>query len=478
MRGEGWGAMSLRAWRAAWMALGAGVLAGHAAVAAPGAPAAPPAPVESGAVSIFDAPPLATASYLAFVKADPDSYGGAHPLFTFERGAFKCGPLMDLLYRSQIYPTAAELAAATKTCDLSLGLGLDQDLHEAPADGAIVVIGPDGHRYTTRREVLAAALPIDTPAKALLAVTLSKYSPRWWRAFVVGEPKQDEDGRRTSQFRGGYEDGHVRAVAGGFEVASMLETSTCNERTNSKTTTWMQVTLVVDATGKLVEKSRAKGEVDHSECVVQFGRRPAGFVDVWPTGSVHGELTRALHHEAESVRAFERLARELMAHDAPAELSRAARAAAGEERVHAARCAALIGARVHIAADTLPVRGLLALAIENAQEGCIGEAFAALANVVQARTAATPELRAHYAAIAADELGHAALAHAVADWLATRLTAAERTAVADASCAALARLDAALARPPTAATRAIGLPAGAEAARLRDLVAARAAVAT
>ena len=443
------------------MALGAGLLAGNA-IAAP-APAAK--------ISIFDAPPLATASYLAFVEQNPNPLDGANPLFTFERGAFKCGPLMDLLYDSKAYPTTAELAVTTKTCELSLGLGLDDDFHQL-AHEAILIVGADGKRYTTRSEVLAAALPIDTPAKALLAVWLSKkYAPRWFRAFGVDEKRQDDRGWTLSQFRGGYEDGHVRAVAGGFEVESMLETSSCDSRRNDQTTTRMQVTLLVDAAGKLVEKKKTKGEVEHSQCVLQMGRRPADFIDAQVADSVHGELKRALHHEAESVRAFERLARELAAHGAPAELTLAAQAAAAQERDHAARCAALIGGSVDIASDALPVRSVVELAIENAQEGCIGEAFAALANVVQARTAATPELRAHYAAIAADELGHAALAHAVAEWLAPRLTATERTAVAAAAAAAIARLDRVITRPATVATRALGLPSRAEAARLRDVVA-------
>jgi hypothetical protein len=50
-------------------------------------------------------------------------------------------------------------------------------------------------------------------------------------------------------------------------------------------------------------------------------------------------------------------------------------------------------------------------------------------NAVQAQTAADPALRAHYAAIAADELAHAALAHAIAYWLEGVLSPDDRTRV-------------------------------------------------
>jgi ABC-type hemin transport system ATPase subunit len=109
------------------------------------------------------------------------------------------------------------------------------------------------------------------------------------------------------------------------------------------------------------------------------------------------------------------------------------------------------------------VRSLVDLAIDNAREGCVGEAYAALAAVVQARCASSADLRAHYAAIAVDELGHAALAHAIDRWIYTRLTDEERDRVAIARAAALAML-----HPPadTPVMRALGLPTGALAAQL------------
>ena len=83
-----------------------------------------------------------------------------------------------------------------------------------------------------------------------------------------------------------------------------------------------------------------------------IGRRPAGLRRARATGSpsaLGAHFARASHLEAASNHAFERLARELSAHRAPAELVRAARRSANDEVRHArvtARIARRHGAQV------------------------------------------------------------------------------------------------------------------------------------
>lgn len=162
--------------------------------------------------------------------------------------------------------------------------------------------------------------------------------------------------------------------------------------------------------------------------VCGFGRRPAG-LRRRPTGAdlrpVASFLARMAYLEAASVPAFERLARELAAHRAPARLQRAALRAMRDEQRHA-RVAAALAARV--GAETprprvasKPVRSLEAIARENAVEGCVRETFGAAIALAQSSTATDPRVRAAMRSIGADELRHADLAWDVARWLDSRL---------------------------------------------------------
>lgn len=179
-----------------------------------------------------------------------------------------------------------------------------------------------------------------------------------------------------------------------------------------------------------------------------------------------GWLARAAHDEAASVHAFIALHRELAQHGAPPELLAAVLLAAADETRHAATVAAL--ARAHagpLLAPTLtPIapRDLLAIAVENAVEGCVHETWAGLCATHQARHARDPAIRAAYAAIAGDEARHADLAWALAAWLDDRLTPAARTLVAAARHAAVTRLLAEQADNPDPARadadRSLGLP--------------------
>ncbi|MCY0991719.1 hypothetical protein OV203_31545 [Nannocystis sp. ILAH1] len=174
-------------------------------------------------------------------------------------------------------------------------------------------------------------------------------------------------------------------------------------------------------------------------------------------------LARAAHDEAASVHAFAALAAELARLGAPAELLAALAEAARDEERHAAQVTALARRRgAELVAPVIaevPPRDLLALAVENAIEGCVYETWAALVATHQARAAQGPELRAVFAAIAADEARHADLAWALDTWLSGQLDDAGRRAVAAARRAAANALADALAdAPEQAELLALGLP--------------------
>lgn len=153
-------------------------------------------------------------------------------------------------------------------------------------------------------------------------------------------------------------------------------------------------------------------------------------------------LRDAAYLEAASVIAFEHLARDLAFHEAPFGLIAAAVRAGEDERRHTALVHALAGgASPEPHAQPWRARKLVDIAIENAVEGCVGETWGALVALAQARDASSPEVRAVYASIAPDEIGHAALAYEIDAWLRPLLTPEERTAVDTAKAAAWARYE-------------------------------------
>jgi hypothetical protein len=185
------------------------------------------------------------------------------------------------------------------------------------------------------------------------------------------------------------------------------------------------------------------------------GRRPEGLASRGGAGvdGVARWYAEAMHMEAASVPAFERLAAELAALGAPARLVRAARAAARDEVRHAtvmARLGAWAGATAtEVVVDAVPARSFDAVAIENAVEGCVNEGFAAVLCEHQACTATDAALRGAMIAIARDEQAHAGLAFAIADWLDAQLTPRTRDAIVSAVDAALDSLPELAAREAT-----------------------------
>lgn len=237
-----------------------------------------------------------------------------------------------------------------------------------------------------------------------------------------------------------------------------------------------------DGSGQMALNCRAvAGEDDQLRCGYNCddctcGRRPVGLRS---QGRAQGAdasalwLAEAAHLEAASVLAFEELAEALARLGAPEGLAARARKAANDERRHAARMTRLArrfgGEPALVERDPTAPRTLLELAIDNAVEGCVGEAWSALIARHQAQTATSAEVRAVLAGIADDELEHAELAWAIDDWLRARLSKVEMASVDALRVAAqesLRRILAAMPDDPT--LDVLGLPRRSVALMLYD----------
>jgi hypothetical protein len=169
------------------------------------------------------------------------------------------------------------------------------------------------------------------------------------------------------------------------------------------------------------------------------GRRPEGLAEAQPvlaSTAIGAFLAESARLEAASVPAFARLARELLAHDAPTPLVAAAVRALRDEIRHFEITRTL--ARRHGAEPQVPsvpvgeTRPLEALAIENATEGCVGETFGAVVGQWQGRCAQDAGIRTAMASIAVDEAQHASLAWQIDEWAQSQLPIAARRRVSDA----------------------------------------------
>jgi hypothetical protein len=186
------------------------------------------------------------------------------------------------------------------------------------------------------------------------------------------------------------------------------------------------------------------------------GRRPLGHVELEHTTTGLAEhLAHCAHLEAAAVTAFDDLVAALSSWHAPAPLVDRCRRARAQEVEHAAAVAALALRRG--ASVTAPCRSPrelspLAVALDNAVEGCVHEAWAALRARWVAAHACEPELRELYSQLADDELEHAQLSWDLHAWLLGQLDASARVGVETALSCALARL------PQLAAEQAVTLP--------------------
>ena len=232
--------------------------------------------------------------------------------------------------------------------------------------------------------------------------------------------------------------------------------------------------FTVSAEGVVTQVAHRPGE-ETNMCI---GRLPPGLASHLPVrASVASWLARAAHLEAASVHAFEHLHAELVHHGAPAELCEAALACAADEVRHAqivGDLARAAGAEVpEPEVHPTPLRTLVAIARDNAAEGCGREAWGALVGLWQAEHASRPEVRAVMASVAADEIRHAEFSFALDAWLRTRLTEPQIARV-DRTLRKARRRLAAEAQSSVAepVRQALGLPTPDQAGRLWDTLAA------
>jgi len=97
--------------------------------------------------------------------------------------------------------------------------------------------------------------------------------------------------------------------------------------------------------------------------------------------------------------------------------------------------------------ETLPLRPLLAVALDNAVEGCVRETFGALVAHHQALHARDTEVRSAMTHIAEDETRHAELSWAIDRWAREQLPASERESLREAQREAVATLREEVAAP-------------------------------
>ena len=181
-------------------------------------------------------------------------------------------------------------------------------------------------------------------------------------------------------------------------------------------------------------------------------------------------LAASVWLEAASIHAFSTLADELAALGAPASLQRAARLAARDEERHTRAMTALAerrGVRARVPrARPKKIRALVAVAIENAVEGCVHETFGAALAAFQAERAADADVRRAMRAIARDEARHAVLAADIARWADRRLDSRERARVRAARERAVRALSRSLTLAQPLDLAPLGMPSPLEAAAI------------
>ncbi|MFK7929419.1 MAG: ferritin-like domain-containing protein [Myxococcota bacterium] len=218
----------------------------------------------------------------------------------------------------------------------------------------------------------------------------------------------------------------------GYQIEATFQTSDCPFTDERRL-------LSVAADGTLTQLKMLERTVGGG-CA---GRRPDGLLSNAECldDPVAEQLGVLAHLEAAAVVAFERLALDLERIGAPAAFAERAREAAEDEVRHAEQMAAQARAR---GVEPQPVcagphdssRSLLALAIENAVEGCVRETYGVVDALHRAQSAESPALRLLFSEIAKDEARHAELSWDLHRWMMSRLCIADRqtvlTAMADA----------------------------------------------
>lgn len=184
------------------------------------------------------------------------------------------------------------------------------------------------------------------------------------------------------------------------------------------------VSIQIDARGTLTETSRV--EEKSGVCV---GRLPPGVHAAGAPDCAGAWLAHAAEMEASSAHAFQVLAGELAAHGAPEALVQWALRAEQEELGHARTMAALAAqqgfAPAAVPLPQLPQRSLMAIALDNAEEGLGREVWGVLSALWQSQHAEDAQLRAAMRQIALDECSHAEFSRALHAWMQTQLSESE-----------------------------------------------------
>ncbi len=251
--------------------------------------------------------------------------------------------------------------------------------------------------------------------------------------------------RKSGEFRVDCERApHARKLAGGFEVILVSGTS-CGEGERLD-----ESRLQVTAEGAVSPLERVKIKDGDPSCIV--GRRPEAFVARVDRSSPGEYFASMAELEAASVFAFDRLARELQAHGAPARLVQLARRSQEDEVLHArltGELATRFGGRLReVTLPELPIRPLLEIAMENAVEGCVRETFGACMAMVQSELSTDAQVRSVMVLLAEDEIRHASLAWEVASWVEPLLPSWDRSRVANARLSAARELREQAEQPP------------------------------
>lgn len=272
---------------------------------------------------------------------------------------------------------------------------------------------------------------IDTPNEAVLMAWANEYHPG--DAFLG--TCELAKGQGIKQSKAGYV----------FDASKTL--SLCPIKTE-------KMVLQVSPAGA-VKVVQSKGVTKTTACA---GRRTEGHSSREPARS-GSYLTTMMALEHESIFAFERLATELTAHQAPCHLVRAARRAAEDERRHTRMMRRQAAKRTSSSGppkDVAP-RSLSELAMENEVEGCVRETYGALVATWQAERAPSETLRRVFSRIAKDETRHATLAHEISSWARSKLSRRDNVRLDAARERAFAELKEQVSEP-IAEAASLGLP--------------------
>lgn len=331
--------------------------------------------------------------------------------------------------------SALKQALAVRTCDKAPCLPF-----------FMATAGDTVARVSSAAELMRWIGSVDRESDAVLAAVLGEAEIGCWMEFDA-----------STQLHGS----RIRVIEGGYEIETNFS---CYGEASTAITH-------VDANANVQRLQKL------AFCL---GRRPDTLLAPRANAAANelgGYFSTAAWLEAASVFAFERLTRELTRLAAPHTLIQAALRSTLEEISHARMMQAFAlqfgGARTAPELSRGHTRSMLAIALENATEGCVRESYGALLACHQALAARDASLRAVMQQIAQDELRHAQLAWQIAAWLEPQLPQAERERVQLARRAAYAQLSRELTStlsPP--ARQLLGLPDPSVAASLLAQLAA------